>query len=1208
MSIIIVNDDVTQLSILSALLKKGGYATRSFASAEQALRGMEAGSPPDLIVTDLYMPGIDGWRFCRLLRSPEFQRYNRVPILVVSATFAGDETNRIATEIGADAFLPSPVDGERLLAVARSLLAGEANAAPPRVLIVEDSRSLAEALRSAFQSHGYRADALLKGRQGISAFRGEKFDAAVIDYHLPDGAGDSLLRGFRAWNPACVCIMMTSDPRPGLALEWMKAGAAAYVRKPFQPEYMVALCDRARRERAMLRVEELLEKRTRQLRTSEALNRTVVDSLDEGAHIVGPDLRILLFNRRLREWREELGLGGDAPGRPLGEVFPFLPDKVLAEYNQVFDTGEPLFTEEDFWLGDRRFFTEVRKIPIFGADGVDSVLTVVSDVTDRREAEARLRRNNEEQTLLLDAIPTQVWYLTGAERYGRVNQAHADFLGQEKVRLEGRPLHSFLPAAEAEICRDGNRRVFETRRAVRTEEWVKNGEGHVRLLQIDKSPWLDSRGDVEYIVCAATDITELRETQQALRAERDFADGLVETAPVIILVLDLEGRIVRFNRFMENLCGRPLAEVNGADWFTTFFRPEGVPMARERFRASLAGEATHGERFEILAADGRELMVEWFDTILRDSGGNPVGLLAIGHDETELIRCEIEIHREKERLEQVIQGTRAGIWEWRVATGEAWFSERWAEITGHTLEELAPVSIRTWLELCHPDDLAVSEDRLRAIFSGEKDFYQCDCRMRHKSGRWIWVRDRGRVVEWDQAGAPVRMVGTHIDVTRDKEVERERQRLDQQAYQIRKAESLERMAGAIAHHFNNLLFGILGNLELAEEEAPRPSPLHANLTAAIEASHRASDLSGRMLTYLGYFGQNLTPLDLPALCRDALSQIRSRLPENIHLAANVGEGDITVLAKAENIRQILENLVENAREAMEEDGGTIRIRLYSVPGREIEPVRVMPVGFQPLPDRSYAVLEVSDSGSGVPPEDRERLFDPFFSTRFAGRGLGLAVVLGTVKALGGGVDLESEAGRGSRFRVILPLAEESQEGEYKTGAPFGAPVALASFGRGRVVWGLRGQEPPPITSDSAPASASGSGVSKNSFTSVSSRSAFHSTTMKVQRDRASFFFSASAATWAGSGPSPAGSSPAGSAVSVPASGAASPSSAAPSAGESSSASSALPLVPAAPSSGESASASPAVSAVCAPVPGSASGSVSGSASGFVSGSASGGVR
>ena len=108
---IVVNDDPTQLAILAGLLVKAGIEAHAFAEAEAALITMDPARPPDLIVTDLYMPGIDGWRFCRLLRSPEYAAYNEIPILVVSATFAGDHPARIAADIGADAFLPSPVDG-----------------------------------------------------------------------------------------------------------------------------------------------------------------------------------------------------------------------------------------------------------------------------------------------------------------------------------------------------------------------------------------------------------------------------------------------------------------------------------------------------------------------------------------------------------------------------------------------------------------------------------------------------------------------------------------------------------------------------------------------------------------------------------------------------------------------------------------------------------------------------------------------------------------------------------------------------------------------------------------------------------------------------------------------------------------------------------------------------------------------------------------
>jgi DNA-binding response OmpR family regulator len=199
-----VNDDATQLNVLSGLLRKAGLEPRAFTGAEAALAAMDRDVPPDLIVTDLYMPGIDGWRFCRLLRSPEYEAFNRTPILVVSATFAGDEPSRITANLGADAFLPSPVDGKRFIEQVRDLLAGERVREPLRALIVEDSEPLAGLLKKAFEAHGYRADTALTAAQAGERFRSETYDVAVLDYHLPDGRGDALLSDFRAQQPDCV--------------------------------------------------------------------------------------------------------------------------------------------------------------------------------------------------------------------------------------------------------------------------------------------------------------------------------------------------------------------------------------------------------------------------------------------------------------------------------------------------------------------------------------------------------------------------------------------------------------------------------------------------------------------------------------------------------------------------------------------------------------------------------------------------------------------------------------------------------------------------------------------------------------------------------------------------------------------------------------------------------------------------------------------
>ncbi|MBF0332699.1 MAG: PAS domain S-box protein, partial [Alphaproteobacteria bacterium] len=126
---------------------------------------------------------------------------------------------------------------------------------------------------------------------------------------------------------------------------------------------------------------------------------------------------------------------------------------------------------------------------------------------------------------------------------------------------------------------------------------------------------------------------------------------------------------------------------------------------------------------------------------------------------------------ERRRLAEVIWGTNVGTWEWNVATGETVFNERWAEIVGHTLDELAPVDIETWSRLVHPDDLKRSVAALERHFSGQDQYYECEARMRHASGRWVWVLDRGKVVEWSADGKPLRMSGTHLDISERKDAE-----------------------------------------------------------------------------------------------------------------------------------------------------------------------------------------------------------------------------------------------------------------------------------------------------------------------------------------------------------------------------------------------------------------------------------------------------
>ena len=123
------------------------------------------------------------------------------------------------------------------------------------------------------------------------------------------------------------------------------------------------------------------------------------------------------------------------------------------------------------------------------------------------------------------------------------------------------------------------------------------------------------------------------------------------------------------------------------------------------------------------------------------------------------------IENQKTRLLNIIEGTNAGTWEWNLQTGDLFINERWANIIGYELAELEPVSIETWIGLVHPDDLQISDNLIRRHIKKELDYYQIECRMKHKNGSWIWVFDRGKVVEWTNDGQPLWMYGTHMDIT-----------------------------------------------------------------------------------------------------------------------------------------------------------------------------------------------------------------------------------------------------------------------------------------------------------------------------------------------------------------------------------------------------------------------------------------------------------
>lgn len=253
----------------------------------------------------------------------------------------------------------------------------------------------------------------------------------------------------------------------------------------------------------------------------------------------------------------------------------------------------------------------------------------------------------------------------------------------------------------------------------------------------------------------------------------------------------------------------------------------------------------------------------------------------------------------------------------------------------------------------------------------------------------------------------------------------ERKKLEIKNLQLQKAESLGQMAGGIAHLFNNYLYVVTGNLELALDDLHEDSSVRENLIAAMKAARRSSDVSGAMLTYLGQSFIKTESLDIGEFCRKHLPNLQSQSSANsgITIETDLIDTELIVSANANQMQQVLNHLITNACESIGENNGKISLSLTTrtIPASDISKLYIFPAGSNPS-SNNYACLQINDTGCGISSEDIHKLFDPFFTTKFTGRGLGLAVVSGIVKSWGGCIGVSSKIGHGSSFMVFLPLS------------------------------------------------------------------------------------------------------------------------------------------------------------------------------------------
>lgn len=290
-----------------------------------------------------------------------------------------------------------------------------------------------------------------------------------------------------------------------------------------------------------------------------------------------------------------------------------------------------------------------------------------------------------------------------------------------------------------------------------------------------------------------------------------------------------------------------------------------------------------------------------------------------------------------------------------------------------------------------------------------------------KSGTRRWLLQKNYIVK-NQEGELIYIEGIVSDITERKKAEADRLEMERRILHLQKLESLGILSGGMAHDFNNILMGIMGYIDLARMKLPSDSPVISHLQEIEKAANHAADISRQMLAYSGK-GKFLTErIDINRLIHDMLPILKNSISPNAMLNLDLDEEAPAMTGDATQIRQLIMNLITNASESLENEPGIITITTGIVPG----PLALTEdSSFHPITDaRFYLKLEVLDTGCGMNQETIRRIYEPFFTTKFTGRGLGMAAVIGIVRGHRGIIQISSQLGEGSSFTLLFPSVDD----------------------------------------------------------------------------------------------------------------------------------------------------------------------------------------
>jgi PAS domain S-box-containing protein len=522
-----------------------------------------------------------------------------------------------------------------------------------------------------------------------------------------------------------------------------------------------------------------LKKTGRELAERSEDLRVTLNSIGDGVITTDRDGKITRLNRiaeQLTGWRLE-----EARGHPLSEVF-ILTNAMTGKgldnpLDQVFERGEPMGLSEETLLTSRQGTTSQiaeKAAPIRNADGeITGVVITFQDVTERFEKDRLLREKDSLHRHVLETLQDAVWDWDPEKDAVTANDAFWTMLGHPPQAF---PVSFSYYQAEM-LHPDDRDRVVDT--INESLEESKSFQYECRLRCRDGSyRWVLTRGHVvetdlegqpARMLGTNTDITERKRMEMALRDSERLLSEVGRMAQVGGWELDLETQEVTWTS--ETYRIHEISEDHHFDVGKAllFF---DMPQRKDLERAiqdCVEKGIPYDLELPFTTARGNKIWTRAIGRPVREDG-KIVKLRGTFQDITVRRKSEEALRVSREHFDLAIQGGDLGTWDWNLSTQKVIYNERWAEMKGYRLEELEP-NLKTWENLVHPEDLPRVYEILNAHLVGMTEHYESEFRMRHKSGDWIWILDKGKVIEWDENGRPLRACGTHLDITERKHVE-----------------------------------------------------------------------------------------------------------------------------------------------------------------------------------------------------------------------------------------------------------------------------------------------------------------------------------------------------------------------------------------------------------------------------------------------------